>query len=81
VHRLITQMTRHDCQHAHELRRKECEILRLQERLRQSLGISRSVTREVINEKRQENSRTPACKMCGSSISDASSNSQGESAM
>jgi hypothetical protein len=81
VHRLMAEVTQRNCQHAHELRKKEHEVLHVQEQLRHNLGLPCSVTHQVMKEKHQENNRKPAREVCSSSTLDVSSKSRGESAM
>ncbi|XP_033607348.1 afadin- and alpha-actinin-binding protein-like isoform X2 [Cryptotermes secundus] len=75
VHRMTTQATRRDCQNSHELRRKEYEVLQLQEQLRHNLRLPRSMTRQVPNKKEHESNRKAAHEVCRSTTSDVSSNS------
>jgi hypothetical protein len=81
VQRLMSQGTWRDCQHAHELRKKEHEIVHIQEQLRQSLGLSCAVTRHVTNHKHHKSNKNPACKTCSDSTSHVSSDSEGDSTM
>jgi hypothetical protein len=77
----MAEVTQRDCQHAHELRKKEHEVLHVQEHLRHYLGLPHSVTHQVIKEKQQEINRKPAHEVCSSSTFDVSSNSRGDTAM
>ncbi|KDR20171.1 Afadin- and alpha-actinin-binding protein [Zootermopsis nevadensis] len=82
VHRLMAQVTWHDCQHTHELRKKEHEVLHVQEQLRRKLGLPCSLALQVMKEKQQENNGKPAHEVCSSSSTlDMSSDSRGKTIM
>jgi hypothetical protein len=68
-------MAQRDCQHSHELRRKEHEVLHLQEQLRHNLRLPRSMTQQLPNQKQQESNRIAVHDMCSSSTLHVSSNS------
>jgi hypothetical protein len=77
----MAQVTQLNYQHVHELRKREHEVLHVQEQLRHNLGLSRSVTHKAVKQKQQENNRNPAREVCSSSTLDVSSDSAGGSAM
>jgi hypothetical protein len=71
---MMTRATQRDCQHSHELRRKEHEVLQLQEQIRHNLRLPRSMTRQVPNQKQSESNRKAVHEVCRSTTSDVSSN-------
>jgi hypothetical protein len=74
VQRLMSHVTQRDRQHTHQLRKKEYEIVHIQEQLRHSLGLGCPAARH--NHKHHKSSRNPACATCSGSTSHVSSNSE-----
>jgi len=73
VQRLMSHMTQRDHQHAHQLRKKEHEIVHIQEQLQCSLGLGRAAARH--NHKHHRSNRNLACETCrGSTDSEGDSN-------
>ncbi|KAJ4450274.1 hypothetical protein ANN_01694 [Periplaneta americana] len=74
VRRLVSQVAQRDSQHIHELRKKENEVLQVQEQLRQNLGLSR-VTRHIS--KQESNKKSPH-ESCSDNTCDMPAKSRGE---
>ncbi|XP_069674872.1 afadin- and alpha-actinin-binding protein A-like [Periplaneta americana] len=77
VRRLVSQVAQRDSQHIHELRKKENEVLQVQEQLRQNLGLSR-VTRHIS--KQESNKKSPH-ESCSDNTCDIPAKSRGEPTM
>ena len=58
MRRLLGQITQRDSHHVHELRKKEHEVLHVQEQLRYNLGLSRSVSYQDHSHKQQDNRKS-----------------------
>jgi hypothetical protein len=74
VQRLMSHMTQCDRQHAHQLRKKEHEIVHIQEQLRCSLGLGRAAG--LHDHIHHRSNRHPACETCS-----GSTDSEGDSTM
>jgi len=62
VQHLTSHMTQRDHQHAHQLRKKEHEIVHIQEQLRCSLGLGRAAAQH--NRKHHRSNRHLDCEIC-----------------
>jgi hypothetical protein len=65
VQRLMCDVTQRDRQHAHQLRKKEHEIVLIQEQLGHSLGLGRAAARH--NYRPYSSNKQPACETCSGS--------------